>query len=179
MADVLQEIQGLRRELEGVEGYLRKDTAARINEVLDRARQERSEDRVLAAIGPASEMPAAHPHSPGMDPSYADVRGDSGRAELEQAEAACRDASLHERVRLLRHSLWGTSGERQIPKRVNDMFEALMAWAREELSGHERLETIADPDPAPETYELSELTYGQAQATLGLIECELEHAGRG
>ncbi len=179
MADLLQDVQELRRELEGIEGYLRKDTAERINEVIERARQARSEDRVLASIGPASEMPAAYPHSPGLDPSYADLRGDSARAELEQAEAACRDASLHERVRLLRHSIGGTIGERQLPKRVNDMFEVLMAWAREELSGRERLETIPDPDPAPETHELSELTYAQAQATLGLIECELEHAGRG
>ena len=176
MADVLSEAQDLRRELHGVQGYLRKDTAARVNEVLDRARQARSEDRVLAAIGPASEMPAAHPHSPGLDPSYSDLRGDSARAELEQAEAACRDAPLHERVHLLRHSIGSQRGT--LPKRVNDMFEALMKWAREELPDRERLETIPWPDPAPQSHELSELSYGQAQATLGLVECELEHAGK-
>ena len=177
MADLLQESQDLRRELEGIEGYLRKDTAARVNELLERAKQARSEDRVLAAIGPAGQMPAARPHSPGLDPSFSDLRGDSARAELEQAEAACRDASLHERVYLLRHSIHGERG--YLPKRVAAMFDALMEWAREELPGRERVETVPEPDPAPEIHELSELSYGQAQATLGVIECELEHAGRG
>ncbi len=176
MADLLSEVRDMHSELDGVEGYLRKDTAERVNDLIERARQQRSEDRVLAAIGPASEMPAAHPHSPGLDPSFSDVRGDSARAELAQVEAACEDASLYERVHRLRRSIEGSSGD--LPKRVNDMFDALMKLAREELPGAERLETIPDPDPAPQSFELSELTYGQAQATLGLIECELEHAGR-
>ena len=130
---------------------------------------------MLAAIGPAGEIPAARPHSPGLDPSFSGLRGDSARAELEQAEAACRDAPLHERVHLLRHSIHQERG--YLPKRVADMFDALMEWAREELAGRERLETVPEPDPAPETHELSELSYGQAQATLGLFESELEHAG--
>lgn len=59
------------------------------------------------------------------------------------------------------------------------MFDALMEWARGVLPDRERLEVIPEPDPAPELHELSELSYGQAQATLGLIESELEHAGCG
>ena len=177
MADLISEARDLRQELDGVEGYLRKDTAARVNELIDRAKQARPDDRVLAAIGPASDMPAAHPHSPGLDPSFSDLRGDSARAELEQVEAACEGASLHGRVHRLRHSIEGDTGD--LPKRVTAMFEALMALAREELPGHERLEVVPDVDPAPQSHELSELTYGQAQATLGLIESELEHAERG
>ena len=94
MADLISEARDLRQELNGVEGYLRKDTAARVNELIDRAKQARPDDRVLAAIGPASDMP----HSPGLDPSFSDLRGDSARAELDQAEAACEGASLYERV---------------------------------------------------------------------------------
>ena len=177
MADLVQEAQDLRQELDGVEGYLRTDTAARVNEFIDRARQSHPDDRVLAAIGPAGQMPAAHPHSPGMDSSFSDLRGDSARAELDQTRAACEGASLHERVHTLRRSIQGLHGD--LPKRVTGMFEALMALAREELQGRERLETIPEPDPAPESHELSELSYGQAQATLGLIECELEHSHSG
>jgi len=177
VADLLREVKELHAELDGVEGYLRTDTAARVNELIDRTRQDRPDDRVLAAIGPAGQMPAAHPHSPGMDSSFSDLRGDSARAELDQARAACEGASLHERVHTLRRSIEGQTGD--LPKRVTAMFEALMELAREELPDRERLETLPAPDPAPESHELSELSYGQAQATLGLIECELEHSGRG
>ncbi len=102
MADFLREARDLRQELEGVEGYLRNDTAARVNELIERQREARPEDRVLAAIGPASQMPAARAHFPALDPSFSDLRGESARAELEQAEAAYEEASLHERVRLRR-----------------------------------------------------------------------------
>jgi hypothetical protein len=177
VADLVREAQDLRRELGGVQGYLRKDTAARVNELMEWAKQARPEDRVLAAVGPASEMPGARPHSPGLDPSFSDLRGGSARAELEQAELACQGASLHERVHRLRRSIEGESGD--LPKRVTAMFDALMEWAREELPERERLEVVPEADPASELHELSELPYGQAQATLALIESELEHAGQG
>lgn len=177
VADLVREAQDLRQELDGIEGYLRKDTAERVNELIERTKQERPEDRVLAAIGPATEMPGARPHSPRLDPSFSDLRGRSARAELEQAELAYQDAPLHERVHKLRRSIEGESGD--LPKRVAAMFDALMEWARGVLPDRERLEVIPEPDPAPELHELSELSYGQAQATLGLIESELEHAGCG
>lgn len=177
MADLLREAQDLRRELDGVEGYLRMDTAERVGELLQRAQQARPDDRVLQAVGPASTMPSAEPHSPTMDSSFADMRGLSARAELEQVEASCEDASLHDRVCRLRRSLGGESGA--LPKRIRSMFDALMNWAREELPDRERLEVIPELEPDPDRTELSELSYGQAEATLGLIECELEHADRG
>lgn len=177
MADLLREAQELRRELEGVEGYLRTDTAERVGELLQRAQQARPDDRVLQAVGPASKMPSAEPHNPNMDPSFADMRGLSARIELEQVEAACEDASLYDRVCRLRRGLGGESG--RLPKRIRSMFDVLMKWAREELPDRERLEVIAEPEPDPDRTELSELTYDQAEATLGLIECELEHADQG
>ncbi len=177
MADLLREAQDLRRELEGVDGYLRTDTAERVGDLLLRAQQARPEDRVLQAVGPAGKMPSAEPHSPNLDPSFADMRGLSARAELGQVEAACEDASVHDRVCRLRRSLGGESGA--LPKRIRSMFDALMKWAREELPDRERLEVIAEPEPDPDRTELSELSYGEAEATLGLVECELEHADAG
>lgn len=176
MAELLREAQDLRRELEDVEGYLRRETADRIDELLERAQEARPEDRVLKAVRPSGTMPSADPQSPALDPSFADLRARGARAELEQVEAACQNASLHDRVQLLRRSIEGESGA--LPARVTAMFDAFMEWAREELPDRERLELIPEPEPRPELGELSELSYGQATATLGLIECELEHPGR-